>query len=44
LESDTLSNEGFFKTGVTVACLKTEGKLPEDVDRLTILVMTGAKM
>jgi len=34
----------FFKSGVTRAVLHSDGKTPEDRDRLTICVMTGARV
>lgn len=38
-----MSREGFLRRGETIECLKDDGKLPEDSERLTIRVMVGRR-
>jgi hypothetical protein len=43
LDRFSLSRDGFLRSGETTECLKAEGKVPDDKDKLTILVMVGRR-
>ena len=38
-----MSSDGFLSNGLTIECLKDDGKVPEVSDMLTILVMVGKR-
>ena len=37
----SLSRDGFLRSGVTRDCLKCKGKVPVDMERLTMVVIIG---
>ena len=44
LDNDSLSRLGFLSRGVAIACLNGDGNSPVERDKLTMFVLTGAKM
>ena len=43
MENSFLGSDCFFRSGVTIACLKSEGKIPSERDRLIRCVMGWVK-